>query len=411
MSYYDNIRIGGALDSDHIYYNINISNNYTNRISVVTPPSLDNPLTTTTLVSLDTRDYDVPLEFNQNRAQPYLVNPSEYFLSVQRFSIESPNLPVFIAQPILGEIDPNKTVYSITLINNSTTVTKNIVWQPQNTDTTRVPVPSTPITQSSLNNPYYYCYSYQWFLKCINDTLDTMGVVNHPYMSFNTVTKLFTIQGRENKYRTSSTGALIGTVANLCAVYMNTALYNLFSSIPAIYKNAPNGLDYQILFTTGSDVTNPTSQPYIINVVTNGSTNDVYSTQEYNSLPLWTPVKSIVFRGSLLNVVSDVIGTPVVYQDNVNINAGKPNTDILPILIEHSVQLNTGTEYKPYIYYEPTGEYRLADLYSDIPVYGLQFNVFWKDSFGNLIPFLLSIGSSATMKILFRKKSFNSDKI
>jgi len=73
--------------------------------------------------------------------------------------------------------------------------------------------------------------------------------------------------------------------------------------------------------------------------------------------------------------------------------------------------LDTGTEYKPFIYYEPTGEYRLADLYSDIPVYGLQFNVFWKDSFGNLNPFLLSIGSSATMKLLFRKKSFNSDKI
>jgi len=402
MSYYDNVRIGGAMDSDHIYYNINISNDFSNRVAVGTPPSL---------VSVDIRKFNTPVVFNQNRAQPYLINPSEYFLSVQRFSIESPNLPVFIAQPILGETDPNKTVYSITLINNSVTITKNIVWQPQNIDTSLVPVPSTPITQTSLNNPYYYCYSYQWFIKCINDTLDSMGVVNHPYMSFDTVNNLFTIQGHENKYRTTSTGTLIGTAVNLCAVYMNTALYNLFSSIPAIYKNLAGGLDYQILFTTGSDVVNPANQPYIINVVANGANNDVYSTQEYNSLPLWTPVKSIVFRGSLLNVVSDMIATPVVYQDDTNINAGKPNTDILPILIEHSVRLDTGTEYKPFIYYEPTGEYRLADLYSDIPVYGLQFNVFWKDSFGNLNPFLLSIGSSATMKLLFRKKSFNSDKI
>jgi len=402
MSYYDNVRIGGAMDSDHIYYNINISNDFSNRVAVGTPPSL---------VSVDTRNFNTPVVFNQNRAQPYLINPSEYFLSVQRFSIESPNLPVFIAQPILGETDPNKTVYSITLINNSVTITKNIVWQPQNIDTSLVPVPPTPITQTSLNNPYYYCYSYQWFIKCINDTLDSMGVFNRPYMSFDTVNNLFTIQGHENKYRTTSTGTLIGTAVNLCAVYMNTALYNLFSSIPAIYKNLAGGLDYQILFTTGSDVVNPANQPYIINVVANGANNDVYSTQEYNSLPLWTPIKSIVFRGSLLNVVSDMIATPVVYQDDTNINAGKPNTDILPILIEHSVRLDTGTEYKPFIYYEPTGEYRLADLYSDIPVYGLQFNVFWKDSFGNLNPFLLSIGSSATMKLLFRKKSFNSDKI
>jgi hypothetical protein len=193
---------------------------------------------------------------------------------------------------------------------------------------------------------------------------------------------------------------------------MNAPLYNLFASLPSIYAGIAGGLDYQILFSTGTDLAYAfTPQPYIINVITISGVNYINVQQEYNTLPLFTPIKSIVFRGSLINVVSDMVATPVIYQNGININAGKQNTDILPTLIEYSVPLTIGTEYKPYIYYEPTAEYRLMDLYSDNPVYGLNFDVFWKDSFGNLVPFTLGLGASATMKILFRKKSFSSDKI
>jgi hypothetical protein len=391
----DNQRIGGAMDSDHIYYNINVSNDY--------------PTVNSSLVQLDTASTIVPLTFTQYRAQPYLYNPSEYFLAVQRFTIESPNLPVFIPQPVLGSSNVNDTIYTITIINGNTTITRTVQWQPQSPS----PQPSTPITQQNLSNPYYYCYSYQWFIKCINDTLHSTGVANHPIMSYNPETHLFSVQGKADKYRTSSTGALIGAVGVTKAkFYMNAALYNLFASLPSIYAGIAGGLDYQILFPTGTDLAYAvTPQPYIINVITISGVNYINVQQEYNTLPLFTPIKSIVFRGSLINVVSDMVATPVIYQNGVNINAGKQNTDILPVLIEYSVPLTIGTEYKPYIYYEPTAEYRLMDLYSDTPVYGLNFDVFWKDSFGNLVPFTLGLGASATMKILFRKKSFSSDKI
>ena len=408
MPYYNNVRVGGAMDADHIYYNINVSNDYPN----VTPyTSTENPG-----VSLDTRGSSEPLTFNQSRAQPYLINPSEYFVSVQRFSIESPNLPVFIAQPLVGSSNVNTTIYSMgVIVNGTTTINIPIIWQLQ--DKTVTKIPASPVSQDVINSPYYYCYSYQWFLKCINDSIfAAMSAYGRkPSISFNPITNLFRLHADCGSYRTASDGTLIGNAVNKFAVYMNTALYNLFSSFPAIYKGSTVGVgfNYQLLFTTGSDVVNFATQPYITNVIYDptNNRNDIYSTQEYVTLPLWSPIKSIVFRCSLLNIVADMIATPVVYENNVNINAGQQNTDILPILIEHSVPLNTGTEYKPYIFYEPTGEYRLSDLYSDIPVYGLQFDAFWKDSFGNLNPFYLSIGSSATMKILFRKKSFNSDKI
>jgi hypothetical protein len=138
----------------------------------------------------------------------------------------------------------------------------------------------------------------------------------------------------------------------------------------------------------------------------------VYATQEYSTLPLWTPITSIVFKTSLLTTNPEIIGTPVVYvEGDRNVNAGRQNADILNVLSEHSVDLKYGTEYKPFIYYEPSGEFKLTDLYGKNPIQDIDISVFWKDNFGNLIPFKLGIGCSSTIKILFRKKTFNSDKL
>jgi hypothetical protein len=407
MPYYNQSRIGGAMDSTHIYYNISISNNNSG-VDVSSNGSI---------VEISTANKSVPIEFNQTRAQPYLENPSEYFLSVQRFTIESPNLPVFIFQPVVGQNNPNLSIYTITFNENGNITSVPILWQPQDQN---IPVPAGPITQADISNPYYYCYSYAWFCKCINDSITLQypippGVSSNPFMTFDTATNLFTFQGPVNTYRTAPDGTLLG-ITLPTAVYMNVELYNLLSSIPAIYvaNTVYTACDYQIVFSTGTSIPGNTGQPYVLNVVENPvtSVNDVYSTQEYATLTLFTPVKSILFRASLLNVVSENIATPVIYQNgNININAGSQNAEILPILIEYSVPLVTGTEYKPFIFYEPKGEYRLSDLYSDVPVDGLQFSVFWKDSFGNINPFYLAIGASATVKLLFRKKSFNSDKI
>jgi len=318
----------------------------------------------------------------------------------------------------VGQGNPNLSIYTITFNWDGNFTPVQIIWQPQ--DQT-IPAPSTPITQADINNPYYYCYSYEWFCKCINDSINTqypipVGGEPNPFITFDPATKLFTIQGPVNTYRTAPDGTLLGSGAFPTAVYMNVELYNLLASLPAIYiaNTVYTACDYQIVFSTGTSIPGNTNQPYVINVVENPVTavNDVYSTQEYATLTLFTPVKSILFRASLLNVVSENIATPVIFQNgNININAGKQNAEILPILIEYSVPLVIGTEYKPFIFYEPKGEYRLSDLYSDVPVDGLQFSVFWKDSFGNINPFYLAIGASATVKLLFRKKSFNSDKI
>jgi hypothetical protein len=416
MPYYSQDMIGGAMNASHIYYNINISNDYSGYdIS-----------SNGQIMQVNTNDKELQLVFNQSRAQPYLINPSKYFLSVQRFTIESPNLPVFICQPVVGQGNVNRTIYQIAMQKQSdgTTVYDEIIWQP---DDKTVPVPSGTVTSSWQTNKYYYCYSYQHFIDLINNLFNSYAasgwiVGTPPYMYLDTNTHLFTIGGNSTLYRTDTQGNYLGSGAGY-KIYFNIELYNLFSSLKAIYKGTTGpvvGADYQLIMDTGSNIAYASPQNYIINTYNNPrdnttggvNTTDVLNTQEYSTLPLWTPVKNIVFRTTLLNVAPDIVGTPIVFQEgDLDVNNGKSNTDILNIMIDHTVPLTIGTEYRPFIYFEPIGEFRLVELYGNQPINSMDIAVFWKDSFGNLIPFILDIGASATMKLLFRKKTFNSDKI
>lgn len=417
MPYYSQDMIGGAMNASHIYYNINISNDYSG-YDISSNGSI---------MQVNTNGKELQLVFNQSRAQPYLINPSKYFLSVQRFTIESPNLPVFICQPIVGQVNVNRSIYSITIQRESdgTTGQDEIIWQPDDLTTT---APTGVVTNSWQTNKYYYCYSYQHFIDLINNLFNSYAASGFitgtpPYMYFDTNTHLATVGGNSTLYRTDLQGNYKATVGSGYKIFFNIELYNLFSSLKAIYKGDQGpvvGADYQLVMDTGTNVALATIQPYITNIYENprnntaggANTNDVINTQEYSTLPLWTPVKNIVFRTTLLNTAPDIVGTPVVFeQGDLDINNGKNNSDLLNIMIDHTVPLTIGTEYRPFIYFEPIGEFRLVELYGNQPINSMDIAVFWKDSFGNLIPFILDIGASATIKLLFRKKTFNSDKI
>lgn len=425
MPYYSQNMIGGAQNSSHIYYNINISNDYSGY-----DISSNNAV-----MPVATNNKELQLVFNQSRAAPYLINPSKYYLSVQRFTIESPSLPVFICQPIVGQSNVNKSIYSITLYRNTddTSLTLPVLWQP---DDKTVPIPTGTVTNSWQTNPYYYCHSYNHMVDLINNTFnqfrtngftqntpvtDISGSVYVPYIFLKD--NLFTVGGDVEHYRTYLNGNCGGKDGcEQYKIYFNIELYNLLSSLKAIYVGTQGpvvGADYQLIMDTGSNglyaapgqIFNLYENPrYYTSVTTD--TNDVWNVQEYITLPLWSPIKNIIFRTTLLNVVPDIVSTPIVFDsNNTNIVGNQQNCDILNIMVDYSLPLVKGTEYKPYIFYEPVGEFRLVDLYGNQPINSMDIAVFWKDSFGNLIPFTLDIGASATIKLLFRKKIFNSDKI
>lgn len=416
MPYNALARLAGTPESDHIYYNITVSSD----------KSGSKAKSDGTIEELKTQGTDIPLVFNQIRSTYYLKRPEEYYVTVVRFTIENPNFPVFVPLPIVGQADVNKTVYTITLFIGGVPYKYPVIWIPQD-DT--IPPPPSPVKQTDVSpsTPYYYCYSYQHFADCINNSFksaitqintDLGTTYTAPYLQFDATTNLFTLGGDVQIYRTTDSGSLLGNIG----IYFNSELYNLFASLPYIYTAGnvvvTSGdnlqMDYQLLMTTGSNVPTANPQPFIENIRFNQLTggNDVLSIQEYQSLSLWCPIKSLIFKTNLLATAPEVQGTPAVYEEGLNnINASKQNADIINMLVDYVPQLTKGTEFKPYIFYQPTGEYKLTDLYGKTPVNALDISVFWKDSFGNLVPFYLPITSSATIKLLFRKKRFNSTKV
>jgi hypothetical protein len=416
MPFYNNINVAGSLNSNHIYYNISVQDNGSGTdISSNGVPT-----------EAASNNQELIYTFNESRAAPYLARPCDYFLAVVRFTIDSPNLPVFIAQPIIGQSDVNKTIYTVTIMKADGVPHKaSVMWKPDNLYAT---IPTGPVTQKMVSPApsYYYCNSYQHFVDCINNALVTAAAsasINAPYVYFDATTRLFQLGGELDIYRTDSNGNILAPgIAN---IYFNVPLLNLLASLPskyvagkAIVTSGDNKqLDYKMILSTGSDVAGLTGQPYITNVRKRPfplapDINDVYAIQEYSTLSLWSPITAILFKTTLLSTAPENMGTPIVYQNNnQDANETSQNAEILNVLVDHYAPLTDGTEYKPYIYYEPTGEYKLTDLYGREPVDAIDIQVYWRDSFGNLIPFYLGIGCSSTLKILFRKKIFNSDKI
>ena len=383
---------GGTHDADHLYYNITIINSDDGSTS---PPQVN---------------------FNEIRNSPYLNNPELYYMSVVRFSLETPTLPLFIPQAKLGQADPDKLIYTITLqwTNNSTGITytqqTNISWAPQNVND---PTPAPPITFQDLGSQYYFCYSYQWFVDRINQAFDdcftalnaqvvgagaSLPTTYAPVMEWAVPTYTAIIDADQAGYDE----AMETTSTKPIKIFFNAPMYNLFSSFESYnmgYNNITNGKNFQIRIRSVNGL-NQLLMP--------AGWTALQMYQEYTTSQLWNPVDSIVFTTSLLPVVPELTSVPKVFgSDSKFFNVGN-NSNITSVLTDFQVGLTNGAEYKPNIQYTPQAEYRLVDLFGNSPLSAIEVRVFWKDSFGNLQPFYLNAGCTSTIKIMFRKKDYQS---
>jgi hypothetical protein len=77
-------------------------------------------------------------------------------------------------------------------------------------------------------------------------------------------------------------------------------------------------------------------------------------------------------------------------------------------MTDFEVGFSASNTYKQTVNYQPSSEYRLIDIQSDLPISSIQVSVFWKDANGFLHPFYLDGGQSGNIKLMFRRKDFNS---
>jgi hypothetical protein len=333
--------------------------------------------------------------------------------------------------------------------------------------------------KNTVESPYYWCNSYDYFCGLVNTALEEASAANYNYLYdqwitsgatnttkgifFNAAYKSFPtppfldwendtlkasmyVNQCYNKFAapnyavpgiiwtdpSGGTGTVAAPPPFTFKVALNPALYALFNSFPAtetllttttgtvekFYVLNINSSGYPVV------IPNPTIQrtlysSYVFNSLIYSTTTFVYTLlnqpdtaisyayanqfiqvhQELSTIDTWCPVNGIVFTTNTLPIVTNQ------YSSNSVINSNRPSfeTGAQYALIITDLQTNE-QGYKPNLLYNPTAEYRRIDMTGNRGLTNIDIRVFWRAKTGQLIPFKLSSGISASIKILFQKK-------
>jgi hypothetical protein len=354
------------------------------------------------------------LNFIETRNNPFLYESDKYYMSIIRFSLETPNLPVFIPtiQPA-PNTDINLTIYSVSLQwtnpEDSTQIFTSqafIKYIPQSNIASLPPNPTQSANGLQYNaGNYYNIYNYQYFIFLVNNAFDevfaelsslvsnaglTLPSSNVPVLSWDTSNNTAILNCDIAGYSTSST--------NYIKIFFNTALAQLFSSFPVLICTVSStfGLNTQIITDTYNNANVIQYPPY----------NPIYDAiqvfQEFSTIALWCPITSIVFTSNTLPIVSNQVSTPVLYNNGSQIGSNGNNALINQVITDF---ISNEGIYKPNLVYEPSAQFRFIELLSNRPLNTFDLQVYWKDRQGDLVPFYLSSGCTATIKVLFTKKN------
>ena len=394
MPYFSDRVIAGVPDATELYYNIQVKNNNTGFDSSGNPIGISS---------------STPLIFDETRSAPYINNPSDYYMSVISYQIDTASLPVFVCEPVVGGNDISKTYYWVTITDASNNINGHtqVLWAPQDLS---APLPPTPVPNNYSSYPYYYCYSFSYFIELVNKAIASIYPHRNPPFLVIDNNNQISIKGMANRFITDVNGECVGTGGlpnpNGHKLFFNTELYYLFSSLNALNHPDPvNGLNnsnFQILFPfnpSGLNIETIYTDLTAVPITSGPSYRAIVSQCEYSPLPFWNPIDSLQFVTYYLTVVQELFGTNSTFYDNTSI------ADQYYILTDFTPRLVNGTETQPNIIYEPLAEYKLCDLYGIQPLQQLKFNVVVKDKFGGTRQMTIESGGVASIKLLFRKKN------
>jgi hypothetical protein len=301
-----------------IYYDLDVVNTFNPSLNSTTTQQLNR------------------LTFTEVRSSPILDNPSDYFLSIVRFSLDTPNsMPVCLPQidlnQTLASIDfPNETIYYVSLkyddgVNPVVFQKKKVIFVPQSftqTGLAGTPIPPTfPLTLVKTTSPYYWLNSFQFFISMINkalsDCYDLLFIaINQapytplpvdvtatakPYMLWDNATNKATIVFPQVTPFSWTQNALSTGTAKLF-LYFDNQLYTLFSSFENIL--VATYLDPAVVGIE-ADEANYLIQnydKYNANFVKAGTgtgeplLDSLYMQQPYSTGAMLSPIQSLVFN-------------------------------------------------------------------------------------------------------------------
>ena len=360
-------------------------------------------------------------QFNEVRTSPFVDKPEDYELSIQRFTIDTGTLPVFIPTIQGDAASADETIYSVTLAAYDSTGQAHVTWEPQDKTTPEPPLPSATHNGQQLNSTgYYNCYSYSWWCYLVykasiaakadlvaNSTGKTLvnangdGFnsidVNPPVFAWEVASNKATIWA-ETQYFSESLDAFGNRVRPSVEIFMNTSLFSLFGSFPFVLETytAVDGMNVRIpVADLGKINEYTTPADWLATVVQ----------QEWSTMEAMTPITSIVFTSNQLPIEPNQVSNPIVYLENKVLGRTSVNSATANIITD--LVSNSGL-YKPNLVYVPSAQFRMITLYGNRKLYNLDLNIEYRLRNGELVPFRLGSGGTVTMKIAFIKKKRKS---
>lgn len=330
----------------------------------------------------------------QNNA-PVLENPDQYYGSVVRFSVPCFTIPTIaftVQTPIITAEDINKGIGSFTMTyKTSTSIQSFHIFQPQ---VLGVSPPSYPSIYQNFGTYYYFLYNYTWLMNIWNEALKVAFIdlqnlepeiasAGCPFFYYDPVTQFISLYADNAFFNQSLANPINIYFNNISQQYYNGLMYNEIS------VGSANGCDALFVLQSQNE----------LNLQTINNIECLVSSQEWVSLAYLSPLKNIVITSSM-NVVSEVfyVNNPSSIQNNQYVNV---ITDFVPDL-SGSTEAGVGT--KVFIY-NASSLYRVFQFRDLNPLYAINMGIQWVDQLGNFYPLSLVKGTTATMKIMFIKKT------
>lgn len=354
------------------------------------------------------------VKFNETRSVPYIERPDDWCVSVVRFEVDTygVSLPLMIPSVEIGQINPNALEARITLKYGASFYTEQLQFVPENVSAS---VPAPPLVRQDNSQGYYNLNSFQSFIQIINTgfsnaliglkaIVPAIAAARQPFIQIDQQGYCYIYA--DQLFYDSGLGA-----GNYIEIFFDNGLYTYLSSFQ--YDNFGNGIVAPPfarfrLRVYGS----PTFAPQNTYSVTDsfGTYQTLVCFQDFIALQAWNPVSGIVFKSQILPIKPSLTGVPLILGASAS-QQQLATSNVVLNLTDLVVLNQDGKQYKPGILYTPTAEYRLIDLFGSTPLYTIDIEVEWVDNFGNSYPLLLAPGGSASMKILFRKKDFQTSKM
>lgn len=343
--------------------------------------------------TISNTESDTPVEaqYFSNSQSIILQNQSEWVGSIIRLNINQFLIPIFLFKVQTPVNNVNLGIYSFTLTyNNQSSGQTYLLWQPTNT----MSIPLTGSSTQDFTSNYYYCYSYQTMIDCMNIALKTaytnlsntvgnttLPISDYPYIVYNQNLQLLELHAPTIFDSNNETPVNI---------YCNTDLMPFLHGFKLFTQGygTSTGQDYLISVKTLPDQTK---------AINKDSNDNIVMYQEASCFSYWNSLRQI-FVKSNLNVALECFFDP-----NTNISYSNILTDYCPDLSGPEEALISEKQFV----YNASSLYRLFEFNkNNMPLTSINLSLVWIDNDGNEYPIYIYKGFKCDIKLMFIKKNF-----